>query len=142
MKIDYSLKENSLNVDDFIRLKEEAFGAKCPRDVSITSLEGSRYVLHVELDGEVIGMCRIIGDGGFVNFIADMIVVPEFQGKGIGRMIMERTIKFVEDNIPNGGRTTITLNATKGKEGFYEKFGFNVCPDERFGAGMQKWLKK
>ena len=133
-------KENSLSLDDFIRLKKQAFGGTCPRNTALRSLKGSAYVLHAEIDGEVIATARIISDGGFVNYLADMIVVPEYQGMGIGRLIMERIIAYVKSNIPKCGRSMIALSAAKSKEGFYEKFGFKPRPDEKFGAGMQLWL--
>jgi len=136
-------KENSLPVDDFIRLKREAFGANCnyPRDISQASLDGSLYVLHVEVEGKIIGMSRIIGDGGFVNYLADMIVMPEYQNMGVGRMILERMISYVKSSIPEGGRTMIALAAAKGKEGFYEKLGFISRPNKHEGHGMQLKLK-
>ena len=134
-------KENSLPLTDFIRLKEQAFGKPCHKSTALRSLKGSAYVLHAEIAGEVIGMARIVGDGGFVNYIADVIVVPEHQGKGLGRKIMERTLLYVRQNIRLSERTGVFLFAAKSKEGFYEKFGFKARPDETFGAGMQLWLR-
>ena len=99
------------------------------------------YTLHVEAKGETIGMARIIGDGGFINYLVDVIVTPSYQGKGVGRAIMERVITFVISNIPKGGRTMIDLSSAKDKEGFYEKFGFVSRPNEKEGAGMQLRLK-
>ena len=134
--------ENRLKLDDFLRLKEEAFGNEdCHRETSRLSLEGSLYVLHVELDGNVIGMARVLGDGGCVNYIADMIIVPSYQGMGIGKLIMQRMINFIQANIPEGGNTMIDLAAAVGKEGFYEKFGFKARPNETQGHGMQLRLK-
>ncbi|MCK5128835.1 MAG: GNAT family N-acetyltransferase [Clostridiales bacterium] len=133
--------ENALKLDDYIRLKEEAFGGVCHRQAAQASLDGSTYVLHVEVDGKTIGMARIIGDGGFVNYLADMIVATEYQGKGIGSAIMERILSFVQSNILDGGQTMIDLAAAKGKEGFYEKYGFKSRPNDREGHGMQLRLK-
>lgn len=140
-KAEYIFIENELSLDDFIRLKEEAFGMPCPKGTALASLKGSRYLLHIELNDEVIGMARVVGDGGFVNYLADVIVTTDHQGKGIGRLIMERIIKYAESSLPKGGRSLVCLFAAKSKEPFYEKFGFKSRPDERFGAGMQMWLK-
>lgn len=138
---EYIFIENMLKLDDYIRLKEEAFGGDCHRETAKASLNGSLYVLHAEVDSEVIGMARIIGDGGFVNYLADMIIVPAFQARGIGCAIMERMIAFIKSNIPEGGRSMIALTVAKGKEGFYEKFGFKILPDETNGHGMRLRLK-
>ena len=37
-------------------------------------------------DGErIVAMARVIGDMGLCYYIKDVIVLPEYQGKGIGR---------------------------------------------------------
>ena len=39
-----------------------------------------------------------------------------------------------------GYKVKITLNSAKGKETFYEQFGFKVRPNDDAGAGMDQWL--
>ena len=137
----YLFIENGLKLDDFIRLKDKAFGSVSYRETAKIALEGSRYVIHVEIDGETIGMARLISDGGLVNFIADMIVTPCHQGKGLGQRIMERVMDYIDKNIPTGGQTMIGLFAAKGKEGFYQRFGFSSRTEAGLGHGMQMYLK-
>jgi GNAT superfamily N-acetyltransferase len=79
-------------------------------------------------------MGRIVGDQGFIYFIADVIVLPEFQGQGIGAMIMGSIIGYLRAHAPE--HAYITLMAAKGKERFYEKFGFFTRPTEKHGHGM------
>ena len=40
-----------------------------------------------------------------------------------------------------GWRIMINLQAAKGKEGFYKKFGFIERPNENFGPGMHLWIE-
>lgn len=42
--------------------------------------------------------------------------------------------KYIMINYTNN--INFVLFATKGKEGFYEKFGFDKRPNEQFGCGM------
>lgn len=128
--------ENELKVTDFIRMKDEAFNTNCDILTAKASLNGSLYLLHVELNGEVIGMARIVGDGGYVNFLADVIVIPKYQGLGIGSKIMKRIISHVKTNIQQDSNTMIAIFSAKGKEGFYEKFGFLTRADRKMGHGM------
>jgi len=37
---------------------------------------------------------------------------------------------------------SVNLMSAKGREPFYEKFGFNVRPNENRGAGMDQWIQK
>lgn len=39
-----------------------------------------------------------------------------------------------------GYKVKLNLNSAKGKEPFYEKFGFKIRPNEECGAGMDQWL--
>jgi Acetyltransferase (GNAT) family. len=40
------------------------------------------------LENDIIGFGRVIGDGGIYLYIQDVIVLPEFQGQGIRKYIM------------------------------------------------------
>jgi ribosomal protein S18 acetylase RimI-like enzyme len=40
-------------------------------------------------------MARIIGDEGLYYYIQDVIVVPECQGRGIGKKLMARVMEYI-----------------------------------------------
>ncbi len=85
-------------------------------------------VLH---NGKTIGCGRIIGDGGMYFYIQDIVVLPEYQGKGIGRMIMNEVMDYIKSAAkPNA---FIGLMSAKDKAGFYVKFGFTERPPGRPG---------
>jgi GNAT superfamily N-acetyltransferase len=83
---------------------------------------------------EIIGMARIIGDRGLYYYIQDVIVIPEYQGRGIGRGLMAKVMEYIKGNKKKG--LFIGLMAAKGKEGFYKKWGFIERPAEEYGPGM------
>ena len=82
----------------------------------------------------------VIMVGGYVAFLSDVIVDPDYQGQGIGRTLVEAVIKRIKDDIKPGYKVKLNLNSAKGKEPFYEKFGFKIRPNEDAGAGMDQWL--
>lgn len=85
-------------------------------------------------EGMAIGMGRVIGDNAIYFHIQDVIVRPEFQRQGVGKLIMAELLKYVEIN---GGRNTnVGLMCSKGREPFYQEFGFIERPNDRFGSGM------
>jgi hypothetical protein len=53
---------------------------------------------------------------------------------------MNRVMKFINENAAVGA--VVGLMAAKGKESFYEKYGFCKRPDENFGAGMIQFWKR
>lgn len=50
---------------------------------------------------------------------------------------MEQLLGYIERNSVPGSCTIIGLMSTKGKEEFYQKFGFRLFPNVHEGAGME-----
>ena len=101
-----------------------------------TALKNTPFSITAFDRGTVIGTGRIIGDGALIWYIQDVIVLPEYQGKGIGTEIMNYLIEYAKSNsVPNEG-VTIALMSAKGKEPFYQKLGFHTRPNDREGSGM------
>lgn len=69
-------------------------------------------------DGEkLVGMARALSDGERQSVIYDMCILPEYQGKHIGKTMLSQMLERLNTS------TTI-LWAVPGKEGFYEQLGF------------------
>lgn len=85
---------------------------------------------------ELIGFSRIIGDKTMFLYIQDIMVRKEYQGKGVGGNIVEKTLDIVRDYKKINPDVRIYLGASKDKEAFYEKYGFIRRPNEFVGAGM------
>jgi GNAT superfamily N-acetyltransferase len=119
---------------DYNRLRV-AVGWKPYREQVIAdSLPNSLYCLCALIDGRTVGMARIIGDGGMVYYIQDVIVLPEYQGRGIGARMMAMIMDYLRAH--SHQNTIIGLMSATGKEAFYEKYGFTRRPNEKLGAGM------
>jgi GNAT superfamily N-acetyltransferase len=103
-------------------------------DLVRRGLAGSLFGVCAFADGRLVGMARIIGDGGMVFYIQDVIVVPDFQQQGIGARMMDSVMGYVRAHA--GRNSVIGLMATKGVEPFYERYGFRARPDDRYGSGM------
>ena len=81
------------------------------------SFENSHTVIFIFDDKKLIGFGRAISDGVRQAAIYDVAILPEYQGIGIGKLIIE--------NIINDNPTcNFILYASPGKEGFYESLGF------------------
>lgn len=100
------------------------------------ALRNTLYSLCVYDDNKLIGYGRIIGDKTIFLYIQDIIVIPEYQSKHIGTGIMETLLKQIDEYKKINPNIRTYLGASKGKEAFYEKFGFISRPNEDLGAGM------
>jgi GNAT superfamily N-acetyltransferase len=96
-----------------------------------TALNNSWYMVSAYCDDKLVGFGRIVTDGVLHAMIYEMIVRPEFQGKGIGTQILKMLIqKCKQQSIRD-----IQLFCAKGKKEFYIKNGFAARPDD--APGMQ-----
>lgn len=85
-------------------------------DVHRKAFEASYSKIFVYTSDRLIGFGRAISDGILQAAVYDCAVHPEFQGKGIGKMIFEN----IRAQIPS---CSVILYASPGKEGFYQKLG-------------------
>ena len=58
--------------------------------------------MHVEIaaetsDGTLVGVGRVLDDGGLYASVWDLIVHPEWRGKGIGTSLVERALEECQD---------------------------------------------
>jgi GNAT superfamily N-acetyltransferase len=102
--------------------------------VAASFLPRSLYCVCAHRGLGLVGMARVVGDGGLVFSIQDVIVLPEHQGQGIGAMLMDAIMGYVRAHACRG--SVVSLMSAKGKEGFYERYGFVRRPNDRLGSGM------
>jgi len=106
------------------------------------ALKNSLYTL-IAMDGDLpIGMARVVGDGGYVYFICDVIVRPSYQSCGLGKQIIENVLQWLESQVDEGETIMVNLMSAMEKEPFYEKLGFHRRPFGNHGPGMSRWISK
>lgn len=104
------------------------------------ALEGS-LATFCACDGNMpVGMARLIGDGGMSFYIKDFAVLPDYQGQGVGRVLMNAMESWIKEQLQPGWAVSLELISSKGKESFYAKFGFEQRPNDWDGAGMMKMV--
>ena len=100
------------------------------------ALKHTLYSLCVYDEDKLIGYGRLLGDKTIFLYIHSVMVVPEYQGKSIGTGIINKLLEQINEYKKVNPDIRTYLGAAKGKEGFYEKFGFEVRPNGDVGAGM------
>jgi len=134
----YELRDEPPTPEQFVALRDAADMAPRSREGVERGLPNSRFAVTVvhrpDGDGDrvadvptddddseaVVGMARIVGDGGSVYHVCDMAVHPDHQRQGLGSRMMERLLTYLDENAPD--RAYVNLMADV--EGFYERFGF------------------
>ena len=102
----------------------EGFFVKWPDPPSpathLRILEGSAFVVLALEDGRVIGFVTAISDGVLSAYISLLEVLPEYQGRGVGRELMTRVNALLE------GLYMTDVLCDDDVLAFYEKLGFQV----------------
>ncbi|WP_295085790.1 GNAT family N-acetyltransferase [Ruminococcus sp.] len=119
------IKHNELKAEEFIELWETVWGQGPSLEQTRLAMENTLFRVSVFDGDKIVAMARVIGDKGLDYYIKDVIVRPEYQSRGIGRMLIEELLKFVEDNGVSGTDIFVELCAVPDKIPFYEKFGFD-----------------
>lgn len=78
------------------------------------ALEAS--ITYVAYEGDVLkGYSRSINDFGLYIYVCDLLVTPDFRGKGVGRKLIE----CIYNHYPNS-----TVYVMSGVDGYYEKLNY------------------
>lgn len=113
-----------------------------PPDQIRAALENSLLTLTAFEDGAPVGMARLCGDGFLTYYLEDVAILPDYQGRHIGKRMIEEVLAFIRGREHNGWKVRLELISANGKEQFYEHMGFERLPCEEDGAGMFLTVEK
>lgn len=134
------LKENILTVDEYLELRRRVAWRVLTRRQAQMALENSLLVVSAYVDGRLVGMGRLVGDGAVICYVQDLIVSPKMQGHGIGSAVLDRLQRYVQSIRQEGTTMMFCLMCAKGRERFYEQHAFIARPTEELGPGMIQYL--
>lgn len=107
--------EEELDAQEFIELAQRVWPRFYDRE---RTREALRRTINVTArhDGALVGCVRVLSDGYYFGTVPEIMVHPEFRGRGIGRRLMT----MAWEHSP----TSLFFGAQAGNEGFFETLGF------------------
>ncbi|MEE4255658.1 MAG: GNAT family N-acetyltransferase [Bacteroidales bacterium] len=132
------IERRRLTVDEYQYLRGTTNWFKIEDKAVEKSIDNELFSVCVYDGQKIVGMGRIVGDGAIYFYIQDIIVIPSYQGKGLGVRIMNEIETFLLENAYNN--SFIGLMAADGVHEFYLKFGYEKRDDKK--PGMSKLMKK
>ncbi|WP_305752075.1 GNAT family N-acetyltransferase [Mammaliicoccus sciuri] len=109
-------------VEDYINLIEACnLIIKDEKAVKI-GLEKALFNITIYDEAKLIAMGRVVGDGATVFHIIDIAVHPNYQKQGLGTLVMDHIMSYIEENSFKG--TYVNLISEKPANFLYEKYGF------------------
>jgi len=100
-----------------------------PRDVVARLVREAERVVGAYVDRRQIGFARAFTDGVSLAYLADVYVVPEYRGRGIGE-------ELVREMVENGPYADVRwLLHTRDAHALYRKVGFKEPTDRVMERG-------
>lgn len=79
------------------------------------------------VSGEAVGCALLLGDDASFYYVKDVMVLPGWQGQGVGTAVMNAITLWLDSN--GKEKALVGLYTGEGLTGFYKRFGFT----EAFG---------
>lgn len=115
LRFEYDLE--NIDWNRVVEILKEANMAHYEASIHKKAFENSYSVVFVFDQDILIGFGRAISDGAYQGAIYDVAVLDAYQGRGVGRKIVEKLIE-------NMSNCNIILYSAVGKEIFYERMNF------------------
>jgi GNAT superfamily N-acetyltransferase len=101
-----------------------------PYEVVDQQLRDSHRVVGLYCGGAQVGYCRTVSDGSNLAYLADVYVLPEHRGRGLG-------VELVREAVVNGPPVRRWMLHTKDAHALYAKFGFGPPSDRVMELDMR-----
>ncbi len=101
---------------------ESYWGLGRPRALTEAAIRGSQRVVGLYRGAEQVGFARAISDGATLAYLADVYVVPSYQGRGLGLELVREMVDGA--GAAFGGPVRWMLN-TADAQGLYRRIGFS-----------------
>ena len=112
--IAYKVDDKGLDASIFIPFADRVWPGRYDPDKTQAALSKTLNITAYD-EGDLVGCLRILSDGCFFGTITELLVLPEYQHRGIGSGLL----LLAKANAP----TMLYFGAQPGVEAFYEKNG-------------------
>ena len=130
----FTIEKRPLKTEEYQLLRASTNWPVHTDETVAKALRSDLFSVCVLEKGNPIGIGRIVGDGALYYYIQDVIVLPDYQKRGVGKLVMMEIEKYLNKNCAKNA--FIGLMAAKGVEGFYKKFGYVLRSED--APGMYK----
>ncbi len=114
--MEYIIDDRQLDAAGFIAFVNKVWPGNYDEDKTSIALSKTINITAYN-DGMLVGCLRILTDGYYFGTITELLVLPDYQHRGIGSKLLQ----LAKENTP----TTLYFGAQPDAEKFYEK---NGCP--------------
>ncbi len=137
----WTIRYNTFTAEEFRSLWESVWNHPPTLEQIRLALDHTLFRVGIYDGSSIVAMARMIGDVGMCCYIKDVIVHPDYQGQGIGSILMQELLRYIEENGIKNTEISAELSALPEKIPFYEKFGFFSNRAQRLRKMVQITVK-
>ncbi|SEC25865.1 GNAT family N-acetyltransferase [Terriglobus roseus] len=134
MHHEYSLFEEVPDPVTFCQLRVDAGMSPRSIEAATAGLPRTIFGVLVRHAGKVVGMGRVVGDGGLCFQVSDIAVHPDHQARGLGKALVSRIVAYLHENVPAG--SFVNLLADGEAHRLYAQFGFRPTAPGSIGMDL------
>ena len=131
---------NDIVPEDLTNIRKELGWKEISLNQVKKGLENTMCKVSVKVDNVTIALGRLVGDYSCKGVLSDIMVSPNYQGKGFGKIVVTTLLDMVQNTLSEGDLFQIEATPTYGNRDFYIKCGFKYKPENQDGVYI--WLKK
>lgn len=132
----YAIVHAIPSVETYRHLRTAAGLSAKTVEAATRGLPNSLFAVQILCAGEPVGMGRVIGDGGAFYQVVDITVLPEHQGRGLGKQIMAAISDYIAREVPESGYVSLLADGEAYR--LYQQFGFALTAPASLGMGLKK----
>lgn len=105
-------------------------------EAAARGLPNTLFGVQILHGGKAVGMGRVTGDGGTAFQVVDIAVLPEHQGRGLGKRLMAEIAAWLQAHVPETGY--VSLLADTPADALYAQFGFVHTAPRTLGMAWRR----
>lgn len=129
-----------IKVEDFQKIRSNVEWNELSFRQVEKALKHSMINVSVFYYSECVGIGRIVGDSVLKGMITDVMVKKEYQGKGVGKLIVTSLISKLNEMVSVGESFQLEASPTASNRDFYIKCGLKYKPENQDGVYL--WIRK
>lgn len=132
----YSVTRTTPSVETYRHLRIAAGLSPKTIEAAARGLPNTLFAVQIVCDDVPIGMGRVIGDGGTFYQVVDIAVLPEHQGRGVGKRIMAEIADYIAREVPESAYVSLMADGEAYR--LYQQFGFSLTAPASLGMALKK----
>jgi ribosomal protein S18 acetylase RimI-like enzyme len=132
----YTITHDIPTVETYRHLRQASGLSPKTLEAASRGLPNSLFAVQVLSAGETVAMGRVIGDGGTFYQVVDISVLPEHQGRGLGKTVMREISAYIEREVPPSAYVSLLADGEAYR--LYQQYGFALTAPASVGMALKK----